>query len=305
MSGAPQSIVASLRDLIAAKRTILHQAASDVVVGLVGRSIQSSRTPAMHEREAARLGLRSTYILIDFDKLHLADDDLPACIAAARELGFNGLNLTHPFKQQVLACLDGLANEASAIGAVNTVVFSGGKAIGHNTDCWGFAESFRRDMARVPLGRVVQFGAGGAGAAVAYALMELGVKDLAIIDSEPERARLLAEKMGAITDQVVRAETDPAAALGTADGLVNTTPVGMAKYPGLPFPADHLHADHWVAEIVYFPPETELLRHARRLRCKVLPGIGMAIGQAVRAFELFTGRAADMCAMAGHFEAAA
>lgn len=305
MPAAVHSIVASFRDLIAEKRSVLRQSESDVVVGLVGRSIQSSRTPAMHEREAARLGLSSTYVLADFDRLHLTDDDLPACIAAARELGFNGLNVTHPFKQQVLSCLDELASEAAAIGAVNTVVFSGGKATGHNTDCWGFAESFRRKMVGVPLDRVTQFGAGGAGAAVAYALLELGVKSLSIIDTDPSRSRLLAEKMCMATGKAVRAETDAAAALRTADGLVNATPVGMAKYPGLPFPAEYLRPGHWVAEIIYFPPETELLRHARQLGCKVLPGIGMAIGQAVRAFELFTGRAADMRAMARHFEAAA
>jgi shikimate dehydrogenase len=103
----------------------------------------------------------------------------------------------------------------------------------------------------------------------------------------------------------VRAETDIVRALADADGIVNTTPVGMAKYPGIPFPASLLEPRHWVAEIVYFPAETELLRQARALGCRTLAGTGMAIGQAARAFELFTGRAADRRAMAGHFEAAA
>ncbi|GGB12554.1 shikimate dehydrogenase (NADP(+)) [Brucella endophytica] len=297
-----QSIAVSLGKLVAERR----QSGSDILVGLVGRSIQLSRTPMMHEREAERLGFRSTYILIDFDRLHLTDDDLPACIAAARKLGFNGLNVTHPFKQRVISCLDDLAAEASAIGAVNTVVFADdGKAIGHNTDCWGFTESFRRGMAGVPLDRVVQFGAGGAGAAVAYALIGLGVKNLGIVDPQAERAGQLAAHLKPIAGDAIRVETDLRTVIATADGLVNTTPMGMAKYPGTPFPAGLLLPRHWVAEIVYFPSETELLRRAGSLDCKVLPGIGMAIGQAVRAFELFTGRAADMNAMASHFEAAA
>ncbi|HEU4986951.1 MAG TPA: shikimate dehydrogenase [Rhizobiaceae bacterium] len=304
MEEAARSI-ASIRTLIAEKQSGEGEIRSDILVGLVGRSIQSSRSPAMHEREAARLGLRSTYILIDFDKLQLADDDLSACIAAARELGFNGLNVTHPFKQQVVTCLDELSAEATAIGAVNTVVFANDKAVGHNTDCWGFAESFRREMAGVALDRVVQFGAGGAGAAVAYALMELGVRDLAIVDPVPGRAQDLAGRMMAATAGAIRAVEELAPAIAAADGLVNTTPVGMAKYPGIPFPVDLLKPRHWVAEIVYFPSETELLRHARGIGCKTSSGMGMAVGQAVRAFELFTGQAADMGAMAGHFEAAA
>jgi shikimate dehydrogenase len=89
------------------------------------------------------------------------------------------------------------------------------------------------------------------------------------------------------------------------NGVVNTTPVGMAKYPGTPFPVDWLSPLQWVAEIIYFPEETELLREARIIGCRTLPGTGMAIYQAVRAFELFTGIAPDPAAMVSHFEAAA
>jgi shikimate dehydrogenase len=103
----------------------------------------------------------------------------------------------------------------------------------------------------------------------------------------------------------VQASTNIADALAWTDGIVNTTPVGMAKYPGMPFPAEYLRRQHWVAEIIYFPEETELLRMAAALGCRTLAGTGMAIGQAVRAFELFTGRKSDMAAMAGHFTAAA
>ncbi len=273
----------------------------DILVGLLGRGIQSSRSPIMHEREAARLGIACSYLLLDFDALNLPDAALPSAIDAAAKAGFAGLNVTHPFKQQILPHLQGLSAEAQAIGAVNTVVFSNGKTTGYNTDAWGFAQSFKDGMTGVALDRVVQFGAGGAGAAVAHALLELGVKNLALVDSDADRAAALALRLG----KRVRAASDAAAALATADGIVNTTPMGMDKYPGLPFPADLLQPKHWVAEIVYFPAETELLRRARALGCRSLSGIGMAIGQAVRAFELFTGKTPDRNAMASHFEAAA
>ena len=280
-------------------------ARATVLVGLIGRGIQLSRTPMMHEREAARLGLTCAYILIDFDALQLPDAALPGILSAGAALGFQGFNVTHPFKQQIMPRLDALSPEAAAIGAVNTVVYEAGRTTGHNTDCWGFAESFRAGLPDVPLRQVVQFGAGGAGAAVAYALMQLGAGQLDIVDTDPARAQALAAHMNKDWGDRVRATDKVADVLGWTDGIVNTTPVGMAKYPGMPFPAEHLRPHHWVAEIIYFPEETEMLRVARGLGCRTLAGTGMAIGQAVRAFELFTGRKSDMAAMAGHFAAAA
>ncbi|WP_119420633.1 shikimate dehydrogenase [Rhodospirillaceae bacterium SYSU D60015] len=275
-----------------------------VLVGLIGRGIQLSRTPAMHEREAARLGLGCAYVLVDFDVLGLPDAALPGILAAGRALGFQGFNVTHPFKQAILACLDELAPEAAAIGAVNTVVYAEGRTTGHNTDSWGFAEGFKAGLGDVPRGMVVQFGAGGAGAAVAHALMQLGTGALGLFDSAPDRAHALADRMRRNWGDRVRVVEDAAGALAAADGVVNTTPVGMAKYPGTPFPDGHLRRELWVAEIIYFPAETALLRAAHALGCRTLAGTGMAIGQAVRAFELFTGRKSTMASMAGHFEAA-
>lgn len=258
----------------------------------------------MHELEGARLGLDYTYILIDFDALGLADHDLGSMIDAAEALGFAGLNVTHPFKQGVLELVDELAPEANSIGAVNTVVLAGGRRFGHNTDSWGFAESFREGLAGVPMHGIVQFGAGGAGAAVGHALLSLGARNLTLCDTDLDRARRLAARLGRHFATDVAAIDDPAAALENASGVVNATPVGMAKYPGTPFPASLLRPSHWVAEIVYFPAETALLQAARALGCKTLGGTGMAVGQAVKAFEFFTGIAPDRAAMTGHFRSA-
>ena len=294
-----------LQGLLAAHPRPARPALRSVRVGLIGRGIQLSRTPLMHEREAARLGLDYSYILVDFDQLHLPDAALPAILSAGAALDFQGFNVTLPFKQQVMPLLDSLAPEAASIGAVNTVVYGANGTTGHNTDSWGFAESFRAGLADAPRRQVVQFGAGGAGAAVAQALMECGAEYLDIIDSDQARAQTLAGRMQESWGERVRASDKVAEALAWTDGIVNTTPVGMAKFPGLPFPAERLRPNHWVAEIIYFPEETELLRRARALGCRTLAGTGMAIGQAVRAFELFTGLKSDMASMAGHFEAAA
>jgi shikimate dehydrogenase len=272
------------------------------LAGLIGAGIQASRTPAMHEREGAEQGLRYIYKLIDLQALNLGVEALPDLLLAAERMGFAGLNITHPCKQAVIPLLHDLSEDARALNAVNTVVLRDGRRIGHNTDWWGFAESFRRNLPDAKRDRVVQLGAGGAGAAVAHAALTLGVGRLTIVDTEQARAdqvaSSLAQRFGA--GRAV-AGADLAAVMAEAEGLINTTPVGMAKYPGLPLPAELLRPELWVAEIVYFPLETELLRRARTLGCRRLDGGGMAVFQAVEAFRLITGITPDADRMLRHF----
>ena len=274
-----------------------------ILAGLIGAGIQASRTPALHEHEGDAQGMRYLYRLIDIDALKLDSSALPDLLLAAQRMSFTGLNITFPCKQAVIPLLDELSSEALGIGAVNTVVFKGGKRIGHNTDCLGFAEGFRRGLPNVPRKRVVQLGAGGAGAAVAHALLAEGVEQLSIFEVDPARAQSLVDNLnahfGTARAQVGR---DLPGAMASADGLVNTTPVGMTKLPGTPLPPELLHAALWVAEIIYFPLETELLRHARALGCQTLDGGTMAVFQAVKAFELFSGQPADAERMQAHFQ---
>ena len=273
----------------------------DVLVGLLGRGIQHSRSPMMHEREAARLGISCSYVLIDFDALGFADSDLSAVLRAVQHLGFKGVNVTYPFKQAIMPLLDTISDEAKAIGAVNTVVL-GEAASGHNTDYWGFAESFRTQMPGAGLDRVCVFGAGGAGSAIGAALFGLGAREIALVDPDASRAELLAARLSDLGKVRAIAAEDIQVAVREADGVVNTTPVGMTGHPGTPFPATWLQPHQWVADVIYFPQETELLRHARQIGCRTLAGTGMAIGQAARAFQHFTGQSANIEAMAKHFE---
>jgi shikimate dehydrogenase len=276
------------------------------LAGLIGTGIQASRTPGMHEREGAAQGLRYVYKLIDLETLGVGADALAQLITAAERMGFAGLNITHPCKQSVIPLLSDLSDDARALGAVNTVVLKDGKRIGHNTDWFGFAENFKRGLPDVRRDHVVQLGAGGAGSAVAHAALTCGIRKLTIIDVAADRAKSVADGLatGFSRDRVsVATPAEVAAVITTADGLINTTPIGMAKYPGLPLPAALLRSDLWVAEIIYFPMETELLRTARALGCRTLDGGGMAVFQAVEAFRLFTGINPDAERMLQHFAA--
>ncbi|MDD1022975.1 shikimate dehydrogenase [Pseudomonas sp. TNT2022 ID1048] len=273
-----------------------------VLAGLIGAGIQASRTPALHEHEGDAQNLRYLYRLIDLDQLGLDSSALPDLLSAAERMNFTGLNITFPCKQSILPLLDELSPEARGIGAVNTVVLKDGKRVGHNTDCLGFAEGFRRGLQGVARRHVVQMGAGGAGAAVAHALLSEGVEQLSIFDVENQRAQSLADNLNQHFDAArAKAGGDLPSTLASADGLVNTTPMGMAKLPGTPVPVELLRAELWVAEIVYFPLETELLRNARALGCRTLDGGTMAVFQAVKAFELFSGQSADPQRMLAHF----
>jgi shikimate dehydrogenase len=274
-----------------------------VLAGLIGAGIQASRTPALHEHEGDAQGLRYLYRLIDLDQLKLDSGALPDLLIAAERMNFSGLNITFPCKQTIIPLLDELSPEARGIGAVNTVVLKDGKRIGHNTDCLGFAEGFRRGLQDVARERVVQMGAGGAGAAVAHALLSEGVQLLSIFDVDNSRAQALANNLNQhFGFGRAVAGHDLASTLAEADGLVNTTPMGMKKLPGMPVPVELLRAQLWVAEIVYFPLETELLRNARALGCRTLDGGNMAVFQAVKAFELFSGVVPDAQRMLAHFQ---
>ncbi|WP_426158893.1 shikimate dehydrogenase [Pseudomonas sp. TSRC2-2] len=274
-----------------------------ILAGLIGAGIQASRTPALHEHEGDAQGLRYLYQLIDLDQLRLDSTALPDLLQAAERMNYTGLNITFPCKQAIIPLLDELSPEARGIGAVNTVVLKDGKRVGHNTDCLGFAEGFRRGLTDAARERVVQMGAGGAGAAVAHALLSEGVRQLTIFDVDRERAESLANNLNQhFGPGRAQAGRDLSGALAQAEGLVNTTPMGMAKLAGSPVPAGLLRKEMWVAEIVYFPLETELLRDARALGCRTLDGGNMAVFQAVKAFELFSGVVPDAQRMLEHFQ---
>lgn len=241
----------------------------------------------MHERAAEALGLRCHYQLIEI--AGATRDELTLLLEGIRRLGFAGINVTFPYKEAVVGLLDELSPGAAMIGAVNTIVVRDGRLTGHNTDTSGFARAVAPLVDASSHGTVALVGAGGVGKAIAFALAGLGVKGLQIFDREAAKATQLAAQLeGRIAVSIARSVED---ALHGVAGVVNASPVGMLPNLDTPIPDALLHDGLWVADAVYSPLWTPLLKAAKAKGATVMTGRELAINQAADAFELFTGLA--------------
>jgi shikimate dehydrogenase len=279
--------------------------AHSFLCGLLGSGIKKSRSPDIHETEGAALGLRLVYRTIDFASFGAGVEALPDVLQAAERFGFDGLNVTHPYKQLIIPLLDEISEMARGVGAVNTVVFRNGKRIGYNTDASGFLGCFQRGLPGAATGNIVQIGAGGAGSATAHALLRTGAGRIGIYDIDAFHTEKLVANLvmhfGPERAYAIPGLTALAEAMKSADGLVQTSPIGMSSHPGLPIPVVLLRPDLWVADIIYFPAETDLLAAARALGCRTVGGGAMVVLQAADAFGHFTGVKPDIDRMMRHF----
>ncbi|MCT7660278.1 shikimate dehydrogenase [Mycobacterium deserti] len=283
-------------------------APSAYLVGLVGQGVGPSLTPALHMAEGRANNLDYVYRTIDLNTVGLAPERIGDILTWARTLGFDALNVTHPCKRLVIPHLDALDDEAAALGAVNTVVFEHGRTVGFNTDAPGFRIGFVEGLPRAATSNVVLLGAGGAGAAVGHALLDLGTEHLTVVDLDVDRATVLAGELAARhrgTHVDASAFDKLSILLPHSDGVVHCTPTGMADHPGIPFDAALLHPGLWVADIVYRPLNTALLTAARAAGCATLDGGYMAVHQASTAFELITGITPNAERMSRHFRSLA
>ncbi|HVD63831.1 MAG TPA: shikimate dehydrogenase [Lapillicoccus sp.] len=273
------------------------------VVGLLGDNIGGSLAKPLQEGEGEAQGLSLAYRLVDATHTGLGLDDTAEVLRWAVRLGFDGLAVTHPFKNAVMGSVDDATPEAQALGASNLVVVHDGQTIAHNTDWVGFAEALRATLPEALGDRMVLLGAGGAGVAVGYGALRYGAAHLDIVDQDADRAAAVAARLGSLVGtHRVAATSDLERALRGAGGLIQATPVGMDAHPGLPVDPRLLRLDHWVADIIYFPLETELVHRARAVGCRVMTGGAMAVHQHAAAFRLLTGRPADIRRMQEHFE---
>lgn len=274
------------------------------LLGLIGTGVTPSLTPPLHMHEARALGLSYVYRPIDLTTLELDPQELPAILNWAERFGFDAVNITHPCKRAVLEHLDQIDPVAAALGSVNTVRFTTEGRIGHNTDTTGFERAFRTGLPAAPTGHVLMIGAGGAGSAVADALLRIGTETLTIVDIDRDRAHELAGELAGRHPATVTGASieDLPQLIATADGVVQCTPIGMHHHPGTPFDPALLHPTQWVSDIVYRPLETELLTAARAIGCRTLNGGLMAVGQAADTFRLVTGITPDISRMQQHFE---
>ena len=254
------------------------------LVGLVGANIMGSLSPALHEDAFAAAGIHGYYHLMDLDRL--PGRRLESLLSAVKAAAFDGINVTYPCKQAIMPLLDEVSAEAQQIGAVNCVtIAASGRTTGYNTDRGGFRRSFEEGLGQAHA---------QAKAAVVFALMDLGAATVLVHDTDTARASsLVADLMlhyGPARAQLAGSLRD---AIAAAAGVVNATPIGMAGFPGNPVPAGALRAQQWVADIIYTPIETQLIKAARAKGARTLTGGGMCVHQAAEAFRLFTGLAPD------------
>jgi shikimate dehydrogenase len=276
-----------------------------VLVGLIGANIQNSLSPALHEDAFSAAGIRGYYHLMDLDVLR--QTDLRWMLESVRRVGFAGVNVTHPYKEAVIPFLDTLSSEARQIGAVNTVVIGkGGSTVGHNTDRIGFRRAFIEEFGEKLAERsvVLLLGAGGAGRAVAFALIDLGVETIFIYDKDKSRAVALCADIESFAPERSKTVGDLADVATSATGIVNATPIGMLGYPGVPIEPALISEAHWAADVIYTPLETQFIATARAKGRHVMRGGGMCVHQAAEAFRHFTGLTPDMARMHHVFAAA-
>jgi len=267
--------------------------------GLLGDDIATSFSAELHEQEGRAQGLTYVYRLLDTTLLR---GGVGAVLDVARAAGFDGLNVTQPYKRAVLRWVDEVTPDIAELGASNTLVVDHGRVTAHNTDRGGFARALQEGLPSAELGHVVLVGAGGAGAAVGAALLDSGAARLTVVDLDDDAAadvvRRLARRDGGPVDAATPANLP--GLLGSATGVVNASPVGSVGSPGSPVPASLLHPGLWVADIVYRPVDTQLLTEARAAGCPVLDGTGMVALQAAETFELVTGVTPDAARMRRH-----
>ena len=267
-----------------------------MLLGLIGANIMGSLSPALFADAFDAAGIDGFYHLIDVDRLR--ERRLTRLLDAVKTAGFVGANITYPFKQDVLPLLDAIDPEAAQIGAINTVAIGpDGRTTGYNFDRRGWRHSFENtlgpDSARDAT--VVMVGAGGAGRAVAFALMDLGVAVLVVQDRDGARANALCADLAKCYGAArCRTANNIESEIAAADGVVNATQVGMRGFPGNPVPTSALKSSHWVADVIYTPIDTEFVKAATAKGARVMSGDGMCVHQAIEAFRLFTGVAPDV-----------
>jgi shikimate dehydrogenase len=256
------------------------------IVCCMGQPVAGNPTQFMMERAFAAAGLDWRYLTLEVPSAKLAD-----AMRGMRAMGFKGANFTIPHKVAVLQYLDELSPAAELMGAVNCANRVGDKLVGENTDGKGFVQSLRETGD--PAGKkVVILGAGGAARAIAVELGLAGVSDITIVNRSAARGE---ELVGVLRDRV-RVQAQFAALHGDyevpADAaiFINATSIGLGDAKArVPVAAGSLRPELIVADVVFNPPETWLIRTAADRGCRTLDGLGMLVNQAVIAFKIWTG----------------
>lgn len=258
-------------------------------LGLVGSGIDQSLSPAFHELAGELVGLDVSYDLIPRDPRMSAD--LRRFLGQLATEGYQGLNITVPFKASAWQTATDPSAEVVTTGVANTLLLGvDGPSHAFNTDFSGFKWAYDRRFGTEPPGTVALLGAGGVGTATGAALVDLGAPAMRIFDIVPDRSRALAQLLRT-RNRGVRVEvvTSAEEAVDRVDGVVNGTPVGMHWNPGTPVDLSAVGSQRWIFDAVYSPIETPLMVQAANGGLARITGFDLFLGQAIIAFEIFTG----------------
>lgn len=264
-----------------------------IKLGLLGNNLGRSRAKDLHELLGELYDLEVTYEPMDLigrSGIVSIKQELERC----RDLGFRGVNVTHPYKQVAFSSVSTMKCFPDGLTSVNTVLFNDGQMLADNTDFSGCCRSFRSLFGSgFKPGRVLILGAGGVGVAIAYALREIGAEELVIFDINETIAKNLVEQFQSANTSIRLAEPDLIYEMEQADGLVNATPIGMFQYPGNPFPVEGIKNQSWAFDAIYTPENTEFLDVCRKLKIETLSGFYLFLYQGLDAFKHFAGIDAD------------
>lgn len=259
------------------------------IVGVIGDPVEHSRSPQMHNSAFQEMGL--DYVYIPF---RVKAENLKSAIDGFKALNVVGINVTLPHKKAVLPLMDRVSEEAQLIGAVNTMVFKDGVVKGHNTDARGFLASlYEKGIDSVRGMKVVVLGAGGGARAIVTGLALESVSSITIANRTVENAVKLADDLSKKTDVQMKGipldESELSDHVSKCDLLVSTITAGMDPNIKLSIDPDWLQKDCIVCDIVYTPPETNLLKSAMDKGLKTVGGMGMLVHQGAISFQLWTG----------------
>ncbi|MEA1993442.1 MAG: shikimate dehydrogenase [Euryarchaeota archaeon] len=264
---------------------------------VIGDPIGHSLSPLIHNAALRAMGLEKEY---RYEKLRIPPDKLSEFVHSVRRAEFVGVNVTLPHKEMIIRYLDGLTDEASSIGAVNTVYRDGKEVIGHNTDGEGFLASLRENGVDPTGKRVAVLGAGGAAKAVAMSLAVHEKCKLFILNRTVEKAESLAKEIKRNTGKQAEVSElkNVKRYIKKIDLLVNCTSLGMEGDLEDESPVSSgLSNGMTVVDLVYSPKKTKLLKEAETKGCRTVKGTDMLIYQAAAAFKLWTGRKPPLKAM--------
>ena len=258
------------------------------IIGLIGQNIQGSLSPQIHNYLASVMGLKYHYFLFDIEPA-----ELKKAVESIKIMDITGVNVTIPYKSDVIEYLDEVDERVKKIGAVNTIVNENGKLVGYNTDVDGFDEMSYSKGITFKDKKVVLIGAGGAARAVLYYLKDQNVDQLYLTNRTLSKAETVKKDFKKVMDKISIVEwnsEEKKRVVKASDIIINATPLGMENeyQDKSPVKSESINEEQILIDLVYKPRVTKFLSFGQKKNAKIISGIEMLVYQAVGSFELWT-----------------